>query len=468
MNPSTIAAIATPIGYGGIGIIRISGPAAFTTGAAIFRRHDKTQKAGFLAPPISELESHKLYYGVCINPNTQQIIDEILICFMRGPATYTKEDIVEIHSHGGPHVLHTILEILVSSGIRQADPGEFTKRAFLNGRIDLTQAEAVIDIIHAKSNEALALANTQIQGGIKNSIEELRNKLLDLQTRIELLIDFPEESGESPIIEPVHLQLLENIIRSIHALINNYDHGHFYRDGIKTVIAGIPNVGKSALMNRLLLRDRSIVTDIPGTTRDSIQDAFWFKGIPIIIIDTAGIQITDDPIEILGISKTRQHIAEADLILLVTEAHRELTNEEYQLYEQLKHKPIILVVNKKDRCSTPLPLVLPPHWKPFAVVMTSALYDSDMDELKAAIVRSSLTSPSSPAGVIVPNQRQAQALKNCLTICTAILTDLQNTAAIALIAIDIQAALRHLDEILGINVDVDVLDRIFSKFCIGK
>lgn len=468
MDRSTIAAIATPFGSGGIGIIRISGPEAFSTGASVFRRFQTFDGSIPSKIPASAFESHKLYYGQFINPDSEQVIDEILITFMRAPATYTREDVVEIHSHGGPYVVRTILDILIKAGLRLAEPGEFTKRAFLNGRIDLTQAEAVIDIIQAKSQEALAIANSQIQGELKTSIQKVRNRLLDFQSQIEVLIDFSEDVEKTPGIEEIHLQNLTEINHCLLQLIDSYNQSIFYREGQKIVIAGAPNVGKSSLMNRLLQKDRSIVTDIPGTTRDSIEDTFWINGIPIMITDTAGIQNTNDPIEIIGISKTQQHLSDADLVLFVIEADRDLTKTEIALFEQLKRKRLLIVVNKIDRVPNGYLPRIPAPADTLETRLISALYGTGIDELRTAIIQSCLNVASNFNLAAVPNLRHVQALKKCQEICAAALLTVHDHSAIALIAIDIRDAIRQLDEIMGITVTEDLLERIFGNFCIGK
>ncbi len=469
MDNATIAAIATPFGCGGIGIIRISGPMAFSFGASVFRsRGSSGRSAPFQPKPATAYDSHKLYFGHCIEPKTGQTIDEILITFMRSPATYTREDVVEIHSHGGPYILQSILEIAIQSGIRPAEPGEFTKRAFLNGRIDLTQAEAVIDVITAKSKAALQLANAQIQGQLRSSIENLRNPLLEIQTQIEACIDFPDETGDQPILTESMHRRITDIISELSTLIDKYDQHHFYREGVSMIIVGAPNVGKSSLMNRLLQKDRAIVTDIPGTTRDLIADTFLVDGVPITITDTAGIQTTSDPIEQMGILRARQHVATADLVLFVIDATTSVSATEIQFLEQLHNKKILLVVNKMDLIpSGILPDVsfLPSNTPQTAI---SALTGYGMVDLKRTMMHALLQSHPDTETTIAPNLRQTIALKNCRDACSAILSAGQHPPALELVAIDLQDAIGNLDAILGIHVTNDVLDRIFKNFCIGK
>ncbi|MFZ5570043.1 MAG: tRNA uridine-5-carboxymethylaminomethyl(34) synthesis GTPase MnmE [Thermodesulfobacteriota bacterium] len=469
MDTATIGAIATPFGYGGIGIIRISGPKAFPFGASIFRRRNH---AGNPVPGLDEtifpFESHKLYYGLCIDPQTVRVIDEILITFMRSPATYTREDVVEIHAHGGPCVLQSIMEIALQAGIRPAEPGEFTKRAFLNGRIDLTQAEAVIDVISATSQNALQLAAAQMQGQVRSAVEKIRDQLLALQTTTEAIIDFPEETDEIPLLTQTQRRQLSRIVADLSDLIQQYHQYHFFREGIRITIVGAPNVGKSSLMNRLLQKERAIVTDIPGTTRDLIEDSFLVEGIPIIITDTAGIQNTNDPIEQIGIMRARQQVSTADLVLFVTDAQRPLGFDgERHFLESLQDQKAVIVINKIDLVPALLPLAMPPG-SSIPVVGVSALTGAGIDELKRLMLPACLKERPETDHPFAPNQRHAAALLNCRDACNAILSQDPSSLEPELVAVDLRDAIRHIDGILGVQIENDILDRIFSNFCIGK
>ncbi|HAO21092.1 MAG TPA: tRNA uridine-5-carboxymethylaminomethyl(34) synthesis GTPase MnmE, partial [Desulfobacteraceae bacterium] len=330
MAEDTIAAIATPVGSGGIGIIKISGRQALPIAAALFRPFRK--HTGFFP------ESHQLYYGHIVND--EQILDEVLLAVMKAPHSYTGEDVVEIQAHAGTFLLKSILESVLKQGARLAHPGEFTKRAFLNGRIDLTQAEAVMDLICAKSTRSLDIAAAQLRGGIREEIEAIRQSLLSVLSAIEAGIDFPEDMGDDISAEQTIAQLNAAVFR-IREMISRYRDGHVLKEGLKVLVIGRPNVGKSSLMNRLLGRDRVIVTPIPGTTRDLIEESLTIQGIPIILADSAGLHEGGDLAEQIGMEKTCQYIDEADLILFMLDASALMTPEDWQIYEKIRDTQMI-------------------------------------------------------------------------------------------------------------------------------
>ena len=354
MDNSTIAAIATPSGRGGIGIIKLSGPDAVSIATAIFYPIDSKSTANTKKrPPIDEkfsdpLDSHRLYYGHVVDPESDRVLDEVLLSVMKAPRTYTREDVVEINAHGGPVAVHALLELVLKQGARLADPGEFTKRAFLNGRIDLTQAEAVIDIINARTDKSLHLAAAQIDGRLRRQLESIRDYLIELITRIEAAIDFPEDVEE--IVDPPATikGIKSNTVEPLLRLIQHHTEGNVLRDGFKVAVVGRPNVGKSSLLNCLLQKDRAIVTSVPGTTRDTIEETLNIAGLPVIIADTAGLHDTDDPIESIGIEKTLENVNGADLVLFMVEAHVPPTAEDTYIFEKIQSKPYIIVVNKID------------------------------------------------------------------------------------------------------------------------
>ncbi len=388
-NSATIAAIATPAGSGGIGIIKISGKDALAIAASVFRKSCARTPNPELRTP-NAFESHRLYHGYVVNPENGRVLDEILLAVMVAPHSYTREDVVEIHAHSGSAVLTAILDLVLKNGARLADPGEFTKRAYLSGRIDLTQAEAVIDIINAKTDKSLEIATAQIRGNMKAHIESVRDSLLHILAETEAAIDFPEDVEESIDTDAVSEVIQNQVVHKLNELIRQYKNAHFLRDGLKVLIAGRPNVGKSSLMNCLLRKDRAIVTPIPGTTRDFIEETLNIRGIQVTITDTAGLHETDDPVEILGIKKAYEYIDNADLILFMTDLSQPLTPDDHKIYEKISHKDFILVTNKADLVEDRFAPDIPDAWrlpkspelrKP-EIIKTSVIYDKGVDALR--------------------------------------------------------------------------------------
>jgi len=477
MELSTIAAIATPPGAGGIGIIKISGPEAVKIAGAVFRyQSNHTQPTtgkptGTTAPEEHFFRSHHLYYGHIVDPATRQNIDEVLLSVMHAPRSYTREDVIEIQAHSGPAVLRAIFDLVLRLGARIAEPGEFTKRAYLNGRIDLTQAEAVIDIINARTDAALHAATNQVDGKLKTIVENIKKELSDLLVSIEASIDFPEDVEDILPTPKIIPKVQRCVVKSIEDLIQRYQAEHVYRDGLNLVIIGRPNVGKSSLMNCLVQKDRAIVTATPGTTRDLIEEGLQINGIPINIIDTAGLHDTNDPIEIIGIHKAEQRIDSANLVLLVVDAGEPLIADDVQIYKKHQEKNMILVVNKMDLVedTNAFRLEVPKNWNGIAQARLSALYGEGIDTLKDLIVKNVTGDLRRiPDHSIIPNLRHENALKKCRDAVNSCLIGLQDNRPIELIAIDLQEALDWLDTIIGIKPSADVLDQIFSQFCIGK
>ncbi|MFC1799153.1 tRNA uridine-5-carboxymethylaminomethyl(34) synthesis GTPase MnmE, partial [Thermodesulfobacteriota bacterium] len=338
MDSSTIAAIATPIGSAGIGIIRISGPDAFAIAASIFRKtktESGTKKdSGFRVG--SALKSHQLHHGYIVDPEDGRLLDEVLLSAMKAPHSYTREDVVEINSHSGTVILKNILALAVKMGARFAEPGEFTKRAYLNGRIDLTQAEAVMDMITARTDKSLEMAAAHLTGEFKAQVQSMRETLLQIITDIEAVIDFPEDIDDLQASELVLEKLTKQMLTPLHKLVEHYHHAHVLRDGLVLAVVGKPNVGKSSLMNRLLRKERVIVSSVPGTTRDFIEETANIHGIPIVIADTAGLHETEDPVEVMGIQKTREYIDSADLILFVVDSSAPLTDADRLIFDTIK------------------------------------------------------------------------------------------------------------------------------------
>jgi len=365
--------------------------------------------------------------------------------------------------------LHTILQLVLKRGARLADPGEFTQRAFASGRIDLTQAEAVIDVINARTQKSLQLAAAQVSGKLHGQITSIRDELVDLLTRIEAAIDFPDDVAEFVQTEACSKALRKNVLEPIKGLIRNYVDAHVFRDGIAVAVVGRPNVGKSSLLNQLVQKDRAIVTDVPGTTRDVIEETLNLEGIPVVISDTAGVHNTDNPIEKIGIEKTLEHVNGSDLVIFMVEANRPLDPEDYFIYEQVKSKPIIIVLNKIDLVREGNETTLPKDWCFDDLVRISALYDRGIDRLKGKVVKMA-GGQNSPdfSGMIVPNLRHKMLLETSLAAAQSVVEQLQNGTPSDLVAIHLQEAIDALGSISGENARVDVLDQIFSRFCVGK
>lgn len=454
----TIAAIATPVGAGGVGIVKISGSLSKEIVLKLFRPCRKT----------IQLESHHLYYGHVIDPSTEEIVDEVLISIMHKPNTYTREDVAEINCHSGYFVLQKILSLVLSCGARLAGPGEFTKRAFLNGRMDLTQAEAVIDVISAGSSRSLDMAASQVSGSLRDRITAIHNSLVSVLSVLEVAIDFPEEDIE--ILDGEHLvQRLESeVMKPTEELIKSHEDGRVYREGASVAIIGNPNVGKSSLLNRLLETERAIVTDIPGTTRDIIEETLSIHGIPVRIIDTAGIREARDRIEEIGIKFTRQNIEKADLLLFVIDGSAPLGDEDRSIYREIRHKPAIAVLNKMDVGLKVFPDQVKRLFSPKEVVTISALEGTNIESLRKAIFSALIGQSGDVDWKIVPNARHYAILSRLLVMICQAIENLGRGTSPDIVAIDIREALECLDEITGRTTPDDILDHIFSRFCIGK
>ena len=454
----TIAAISTPINEGGIGIIRISGPDAVKVASSLFR------SAAF-DPRVPQ--SHRLYYGTIVDPQDSSSIDEVLLTCMLAPRSYTREDIVEINCHSGLTVLRKILELVIQSGARPAEPGEFTKRAFLNGRIDLAQAEAVIDIIEAKTEASLKIASSQLQGGLSAKLHALRDALIDITSHVEASIDFPEEDIDlHDARENEHK--LAAIREELQSLSATYNEGKLYRLGVKTIIVGKPNVGKSSLLNALLGEVRALVTPVPGTTRDFIQETISIRGIPLVLQDTAGLHAGNDEIEKMGMALTRARLSEAELVLFIIDASQQLDERDQAIMNELSSRQVIAVLNKED-----LPPAVSPEQVqkllPCPAVSISARFGSGIDQLQELIYQTLLSSPhSSASDSIITNARQQDALVRTTAAVASAQQAVRESIAPELIAIDLHAALQALGEITGETTADDILERIFASFCIGK
>jgi tRNA modification GTPase len=366
-------------------------------------------------------------------------------------------------------VLASILDLVLKTGARLADPGEFTKRAYLSGRIDLTQAEAVIDIINSRTEKSLEIATSQMKGDLKNSIASIRSSLLDILTEVEAAIDFPEDVGDVIDTESA-INILDNaVIGALTSLVAQYENARFLREGLKMIVVGRPNVGKSSLLNRLIKEDRAIVTPIPGTTRDLIEETLNIRGIPVIIADSAGLHDTEDPIEVIGIEKTHKYIHGSDLILFMIDASDPFTPEDHKIYQTIKNKQLILVINKIDLVDNGFVPDIPEEWKKRPGIKISALYGKGLSDLKDMIANITIGDHHLEIqNTIIPNLRHKIALEKSLALVVSAAEEIRKGTLLDLVAIDIQEAFGCLGEIVGDVTREDVIEQIFSRFCIGK
>jgi tRNA modification GTPase len=456
----TIAAIATPPGKGGIGIIRISGNSALAVSKNIFRKTNHSTIA------LSQIQSHHLYYGKIVDPENEEEIDEVMLCPMIAPRSYTREDVVEIQSHSGNAVLGKILEIILKQEARIAEPGEFTKRAFLNGRIDLTQAEAVMDIINAENDSARKIATRQLSGGLKDQLIHIKSKIIKSLSEIEAEIDFSEEQEESFIKADVWQK---DILFSLSRLEESAELGQLYKDGILLVLVGKPNVGKSSLMNRLLNQDRAIVTPFPGTTRDHIEEGFEIEGIRVRLIDTAGIHKSQNPIEILGIQKTKEIIQKATLVLFMCDISNHISMEDEDIFKIIHDKMKIIVFNKKDLVGENHFQPIPLNWEKETRINISALQNDGINELKKVVLKQVLENKRfGQENILVSNLRQKRNIQKASRAIKNAIECHENKAPIEIVAIEFKEAVHQINNALGIEISDDILDQIFNNFCIGK
>ncbi|MDD5668444.1 MAG: tRNA uridine-5-carboxymethylaminomethyl(34) synthesis GTPase MnmE [Candidatus Omnitrophica bacterium] len=458
----TIAAIATVPGESGIGIVRISGTHALDIADTIFVSKDKKKPSLFA--------SHSVHYGWVIDAGSgaaeERIIDEALLIVMRSPRSYTREDVVEINCHGGFSAVRNVLDAALKSGCRLSEPGEFTKRAFLNGRIDLSQAEAVLDIIQAKTDSARALGLQQLRGVVSSEINGVRKKLVDILSLLEAHIDFPEEdlgTGEMRELE----RKAESVKSLVGDILESYKRGRVFREGISTVICGKANVGKSSLLNALLKQERSIVTSIPGTTRDTIEEVIDIKGIPLKIVDTAGIIEPRDLVEKKAMRRTRDFIRGADLVLLMFDGSKKLTGQDEILMRNLRKKKVIAVINKSD---LPQRIEKERIQRFFPrIVFLSAKKIKNIPALEQAITETVRADGSiSFSSVLMSNQRHVHAMRKTYSLLSEACLLLNCTSSLELTAQDVKESLGLLDEITGKKFSEEMLDKIFSRFCIGK
>lgn len=455
----TIAAIATPVGIGGIGIIKISGKLAAGIAQKVFRpKH-----------PIKSFDNFRLYLGHIIDPNSGLPVDEVLISIMRGPLSYTREDVVEINSHSGYTILSKMLQIVLQSGARLAQPGEFTLRAFLNGRIDLTQAEAIVDLINAKSETSLRLAANQLAGGFLTRLEEIRRKLIEILVEIEASIDFPDEEHTRINRQRIAERIRTATLEPTGELISAYSQRKVWHEGIAVVIVGRVNVGKSSIFNRLLQKERALVTPIPGTTRDILECGITIGGIPIRLVDTAGMRKVKGMVEKKGVGLTKARLASADIIILVIDRSRALNQYDLDALRKADKKAVIVVVNKADlpRKASEKKIEMAFGNLPRAYV--SALTGEGFNDLTKAIYTLIMSSTTViPSTSIIPNLRHTLALQQAGDYLEKALRNVTDNLPLEIVATDLVWARNSIDEITGYTINEEVIDGIFKRFCLGK
>ena len=454
----TIAAIATAPGEGGIGIIRISGEKSLQVAQSIFK-----SKSGKM---IKDYNARTLIYGTVVD--NEKVIDEVLVAYMKGPNSYTAEDVIEINCHGGFISVKKILELILSKGVRLAEAGEFTKRAFLNGRIDLSQAEAIIDVIKSKTDMAHEVAQSQLEGSLAKKIKDLRMNVTEVLAHLEVSIDFAEEDVEEITYQTLEEKALE-LRNEIKKLYDTAESGKILRDGLKTVIVGKPNVGKSSLLNSILGENRAIVTDIAGTTRDVIEEFVNIKGIPLKIVDTAGIRETEDVVEKIGVEKSRESFSTADLVIMVLDASRKLSEEDMEILESLKNKKTIVLLNKMDL----EPQIELEKIEEFVnsedIIKISALKHQGIEELQdkieAMVYHGSVKNSSN---LMITNSRHKDALFKAYESINDAISAIEQRTPYDFIEVDFKNIWDYLGYINGDTVREDLLDTIFANFCIGK
>jgi len=462
----TIAAISTPAGEGGIGIVRLTGKDSIKIADRLF--HSSKGKS------LSDSASHRIIYGFIKDLSTGETVDEVLVSIMRSPNTYTREDIVEINCHGGMSPLRNVLELAVKNGARLAEPGEFTKRAFLNGRIDLSEAEAVLDLIRAKTDESRRIALEQLRGRLSEKILNLREQITKICVFIEACIDFPEEDIELASTKEI-IESAATILKELASLLKSYDEGRFFREGLAAAIVGKPNVGKSSLLNALLQKDRAIVTDTPGTTRDTIEEYLNINGLPLRIVDTAGIRESHDMAEKEGVKRSIRAMEDADLVMAVIDGSEPLKDEDIEVLGKTKGKNTIIVINKSDLISSEeqksrraeVNSALSSYSS--RVINISAANGDGIEELKDTIFQSSVKNwKEQREGVIVTNLRHKIAIRSAYDSLKNAMKAIETDKPLEITAIEFRDSLDRLGEIVGAVTTDDILNRIFSDFCIGK
>ncbi|WP_414735444.1 tRNA uridine-5-carboxymethylaminomethyl(34) synthesis GTPase MnmE [Carnobacterium divergens] len=456
----TIAAVSTPPGEGAIGIVRLSGDEALAVA-------DKVYQAG--KKQLAEVPSHTIHYGHIIDPKNSGVIDEVMVSVMREPKTFTREDVVEINCHGGITSVNQVLQLVLQNGARLAEPGEFTKRAFLNGRIDLSQAEAVMDLIRAKTDKAMYLALQQLDGNLSQLIRNLRSEILDTLAQVEVNIDYPEYDDVETLTSKLLVEKAYQVKASINQLLQTASEGKILREGLATAIIGRPNVGKSSLLNFLLQEDKAIVTEIAGTTRDIIEEYVNVRGVPLKLVDTAGIRETEDIVERIGVERSRQALSESDLVLLVFNQNEPLKNEDRLLIEATNDNHRIVILNKMDLPNQLDLAELESLVDPENIVKTSILTKSGIESLENKIAALFFAGETGERdATYVSNVRHIALLHDAEAALDEVINGIESGMPVDLVQIDMTRCWDLLGEITGDSVQDELLTQLFSQFCLGK
>ncbi|MEC1273713.1 tRNA uridine-5-carboxymethylaminomethyl(34) synthesis GTPase MnmE [Bacillus subtilis] len=457
----TIAAISTPMGEGAIAIVRLSGPEAIQIADRIYK--------GPKGKTLSSVESHTIHYGHIVDRPSDRVVEEVMVSVLKAPRTFTREDVIEINCHGGIVTVNQVLQLALREGARLAEPGEFTKRAFLNGRIDLSQAEAVMDLIRAKTDRAMNVAMNQMEGRLSALVRRLRSEILETLAHVEVNIDYPEYDDVEEMTHQILVEKATAVKKEIEALLRTSEQGKILREGLSTVIIGRPNVGKSSLLNSLVHEAKAIVTDIPGTTRDVIEEYVNVRGVPLRLVDTAGIRETEDIVERIGVERSRQVLKEADLILLVLNYSEELSEEDVKLFEAVEGMDVIVILNKTDleaKIDTERVRELA-NGRP--VVATSLLKEEGINDLEEAIQSLFYTGAIESGDLTyVSNTRHISILQQAKRAIEDALSGIEQDVPIDMVQIDLTRCWELLGEIIGDSVHESLIDQLFSQFCLGK
>lgn len=460
MEFDTISSISTPMGEGAIAIVRLSGDDAIDIADKIYKGKRK----------LIHVDSHTINYGHIIDPETNDVVEEVMVAVMRAPRTYTREDIVEINCHGGIMTVNRVLELTLSNGAKLAEPGEFTKRAFLNGRIDLSQAEATMDFIRSKTDRASKVAMQQIEGRLSTLIKGLRQSILEILAQVEVNIDYPEYDDVEEATNQFLLTEAEKIKTSIEGLLQTGTQGKILREGLSTVIVGKPNVGKSSMLNNLIQDNKAIVTEIAGTTRDVLEEYVNVRGVPLRLVDTAGIRETEDIVEKIGVQRSREALNKADLILYVLNYNEALTESDYQLAEVIKNEDVIVIINKTDLSQAlDIEAVKQMVGVDTPIVMTSMVDQTGIDQLEEKIRDLFFEGTVSNQDMTyVSNARHISLLKDARQSISDAIVACESGVPIDMIQIDLIKTWELLGEVIGESVADGLIDQLFSQFCLGK
>ncbi|EOA9261144.1 tRNA uridine-5-carboxymethylaminomethyl(34) synthesis GTPase MnmE [Staphylococcus aureus] len=459
MDLDTITSISTPMGEGAIGIVRLSGPQAVEIA-------DKLYKGKHL---LNDVSSHTINYGHIIDPESKEVVEEVMVSVLRAPKTFTREDIIEINCHGGILTINRVLELTMTYGARMAEPGEFTKRAFLNGRIDLSQAEAVMDFIRSKTDRASKVAMNQIEGRLSDLIKKQRQSILEILAQVEVNIDYPEYDDVEDATTEFLLEQSKEIKQEINRLLDTGAQGKIMREGLSTVIVGKPNVGKSSMLNNLIQDNKAIVTEVAGTTRDVLEEYVNVRGVPLRLVDTAGIRETEDIVEKIGVERSRKALSQADLILFVLNNNEALTQEDYTLYEVVKNEDVIVIVNKMDLEQNIDINEVKDMIGDTPLIQTSMLKQEGIDELEIQIRDLFFGGEVQNQDMTyVSNSRHISLLKQARQTIQDAIDAAESGVPMDMVQIDLTRTWEILGEIIGETASDELIDQLFSQFCLGK